>query len=52
MDLTYSRKNIYAVADEAERKRIFEYNEGYKKFLDNGKTERETVAETIVMAEK
>ncbi len=52
MDFTYSRKNIYAVADEAERKRIFEYNEGYKKFLDNGKTERETVAETIVMAEK
>ncbi|MDE6060897.1 MAG: aminopeptidase, partial [Clostridia bacterium] len=51
MDLTYKRQNIYAVSDEAERKRIFEYNEGYKKFLDNGKTERETVAETVAMVE-
>lgn len=51
MDLTYKRQNIYAVADEAERKRIFEYNEGYKKFLDCGKTERETVAETVAMVE-
>ncbi|MDE5602031.1 MAG: aminopeptidase [Clostridia bacterium] len=51
MDLTYKRQNIYAVCDEAERKRIFEYNEGYKKFLDNGKTERETVAETVAMVE-
>lgn len=52
MDLTYKRQNIYAAADEAERKRIFEYNEGYKKFLDAGKTERETVQETVDMVEK
>ncbi|MCH5165018.1 MAG: aminopeptidase [Clostridiales bacterium] len=52
MDLTYKKKNIYAAADEAERKRIFEYCEGYKKFLDNGKTEREAVAEAIKMAKK
>ncbi|MBD5092124.1 MAG: aminopeptidase [Clostridiales bacterium] len=51
MDLTYKRQNIYAACDEAERKRIFEYNEGYKKFLDNGKTERETVEETVAMVE-
>lgn len=52
MDLTYKRQNIYALADKEERARIAEYCEGYKKFLDNGKTERETVAETVQMAEK
>lgn len=52
MDLTYKRQNIYAIADEAERKRIAEYCEGYKKFLDNGKTERETVDETVRMVEQ
>lgn len=51
MDLTYKRQNIYALADAQERARISEYNEGYKKFLDNGKTERETVAETVKMVE-
>lgn len=51
MDLTYKRQNIYAIADEVERKRIAEYCEGYKKFLDNGKTERETVDETVKMVE-
>lgn len=52
MDLSYKRQNIYAVADASERERIFQYCEGYKKFLDNGKTERETVAETVRMIEK
>lgn len=52
MELTYKKKNIYAVADEAEKKRIFDYCDGYKAFLDNGKTERETVAYTIALAEK
>lgn len=52
MDLTYKKQNIYASADNAERKRIFDYCEGYKKFLDNGKTEREAVSYTVDMAEK
>lgn len=52
MELTYKKKNIYAVSDESELKRISEYCEGYKQFLDNGKTEREAVAETVKMAEK
>lgn len=52
MDLTYKRQNVYALADGNERALINEYNEGYKKFLDNGKTERETVAETVAMVEK
>lgn len=52
MDLTYKRQNIYALADEAELKAISEYGEGYKAFLDNGKTERETVAYAISLIEK
>ena len=51
MDLTYKRQNVYAAADKEELKRIFDYAEGYKKFLDDGKTEREAVAETVKMAE-
>ena len=49
-DLTYSRKNIYKTATQDEIKAIMEYSEGYKNFLDNGKTERETVAETVEIA--
>lgn len=52
MDLTYKRKNVYALADESELKAISDYAEGYKKFLDNGKTEREAVSETIEMIEE
>lgn len=52
MDLTYKRRNVYATADEAEQKRIFDYAEGYKSFLDNGKTERETVDYTIKLIER
>ncbi len=52
MELTYKKQNVYASADEKERKRIFDYCEGYKKFLDCGKTERECVAETVAMVEK
>ncbi len=52
MDLTYERKNVFNEVSEAEQKKIFDYAEGYKKFLDNGKTERETVTETVELAEK
>lgn len=52
MDLTYKKQNIYANADKAEKARIAEYCEGYKKFLDNGKTEREAVSYTVKLAEK
>lgn len=52
MDLTYKKQNIYATASAEERKRIFDYCEGYKTFLDKGKTEREAVAETVAMAEQ
>ena len=52
MELTYKRTNVYKVASPDEVKAIMDYSEGSKKYLDNGKTERETVAETVVMAEK
>jgi len=51
-ELTYKRKNVYAEVDKKELKSIFDYSEGYKNYLDNSKTERETVATTIKMAEE
>ncbi len=52
MDLTYKRTNIYSVADAEMTNAIMAYSEGYKRFLNAGKTERETVKETIAMLEK
>ncbi len=43
-DLAYKRTNVYEVADEAQMKAIFDYADGYKVFLDEGKTEREACA--------
>lgn len=40
-DLAYKRTNVYEVADEKRMKEIFDYAEGYKVFIDEGKTERE-----------
>ena len=42
-ELGYERKNDFAEADEKKIKEIFDYAEGYKKFLDESKTEREAV---------
>lgn len=52
MELTYKKQNVYAAADKKERERILNYCEGYKKFLDASKTEREAVVTTIAMVEK
>ena len=55
MDLTYKRTNIYAVADEQELKAIQDYNEGYKRFLDGGKTvplSHELFANDVFMKDK
>ncbi|MBE7086432.1 MAG: aminopeptidase [Clostridiales bacterium] len=43
-ELSYKRTNVYEVADEKLMKAIFDYAEGYKKFIDEGKTEREACA--------
>lgn len=44
-------KNGWNTIDEAEKKKVFEFGEGYKKYLDEGKTERECVKTTIALAE-
>jgi len=51
MDLTYKRHNVYETADEAKKEQILAYGENYKAFIDNGKTEREVVAESIAIVE-
>ncbi len=43
-ELAYKRTNVYEEADEKLLKAIFDYVEGYKVFLDEGKTEREACA--------
>ncbi|MDY6065973.1 MAG: aminopeptidase [Finegoldia sp.] len=40
-DFEYVKKNVWQSVDEDEYKEIFSYNERYKDFLDQGKTERE-----------
>ena len=39
-ELDFELKNAYDVMDEAEQKAAFDYCEGYKDFLDKGKTDR------------
>lgn len=51
MDLKYTRKNVYKEADGNELKKIYEFAEGYKKFLDNSKTERDASNEAVKLAE-
>lgn len=51
-ELFYTKKNYYETASEAERKEITAYAEGYKAFLDGGKTEREACALAVEMAKK
>ena len=43
-NLAYKRTNVYEVADKALLEDIFAYAEGYKAFIDEGKTEREACA--------
>ncbi len=50
--LSYKRTNVYEVADEKLMKEIFDYAEGYKTFLDEGKTEREACAYAVEAAKK
>ncbi len=51
-NLAYKRTNVYEVADEKLMKAIFEYAEGYKTFLDEGKTEREVCSYVVKAAEE
>ena len=49
--LMYDRKNGYDRMDAAEMDALNTYCEGYKQYLDAGKTERECVDRTVAMAE-
>ncbi len=49
-ELAYEKKNYYETASEEEKKEIFSYAEGYKAFLDAGKTEREACAAAVALA--
>ena len=51
-ELAYKRTNVYEQADEKLMKEIFSYAEGYKTFLDEGKTEREVCSYVVAEAEK
>ncbi len=51
-NLAYKRTNVYEIADEKLMKEIFEYSEGYKTFLDEGKTEREVCSYVVKAAEE
>ena len=43
-------KNIWNKYDTNEERELWQLNEGYKAYLNRGKTERECVAETVAMA--
>ena len=45
-------KNLGITLGEDELKKAEAFCEGYKKFLDNGKTEREAVKAAVAIAEK
>jgi len=50
--LFYKRKNGYDIIDEKEKALCEDYCKGYMAYLDNSRTEREAVAQAIVLAEK
>jgi aspartyl aminopeptidase len=50
-ELTYTRKNVYEVLDDAALAEMEAYSEDYKSFLDQSKTEREAVIASIAAAE-
>ena len=49
--LCYQKKNGLLKVDDATLKAINDYCEGYKKFLDDAKTEREAVKVSVALAE-
>ncbi len=48
--LTHSFKNAWEALSEEETKVCFSFNEDYKRFLDKGKTERESANEILRLA--
>ena len=52
MRLKITRKNVYKEADGAELEKIYAFSEGYKKFLDGSKTERDASEQAKKLAEE
>ena len=50
--LYYKKTNFYEVSDEETIAAAYDYAKGYMAYLDGAKTERESVALSIAMAEK
>ena len=51
-ELAYEKKTVYEKAGEGVVKAAFDYAEGYKKYLDAAKTEREAVRASIAALEE
>ena len=49
--LLNQKKHGWDVVDETTEKAIFDYCEGYKTFLDKGKTERDCVDYAVELAQ-
>lgn len=45
-------KTVWEKLNSAQMKEVFDFSEGYKKYLDAGKTERECVESAIALAKK
>lgn len=50
--LSYKKKNVFEEASAEKIKKIYDYADGYMKYLDEAKTEREAVSASIALAEK
>ena len=51
IELTYQKKTVYERCEQSIIDAAFDYAEGYKKYIDLCKTERESVSESIKMAQ-
>lgn len=49
-ELTFTKKSVYEQCTEEKLAKIMDYAEGYKKYIDSAKTEREAVRASIEMA--
>ena len=49
--LSYKKQTVYEKADATTVKQAFDYAENYKRYLDEGKTEREALKASIAIAE-
>ena len=50
--LSYEKKNYFEVAPKEELEKMFAFAEGYKQYLDDGKTEREACDAAVAIAKE